>query len=177
MPEEHTNCPRCSRIVGSGTAVCEWCGLDLAAGSQANPISSPGFSPQPALSIVCTNCRAVLPPATRICPTCGHELYMAGYSPVGSWPPVAGGRDPGSPPLMTRSPRGDIATGAFWGLLAGVAALFTSGISLVILWAVCREAFCKYPYYRRGIFYGGAAAALVLMSAFVACFYVVRFVR
>jgi hypothetical protein len=127
--------------------------------------------------IVCANCHAVWPAATRICPTCGYELYMPGYSPVGSWPPVVGGQpvqNPGLPPLMTGRRGGDIAIGVILGLIAGVAALFTAGISVAILLAVFNKPFSKYPYYRRGIFYGGAAAALVYLSAFLTCIYVMR---
>jgi len=75
---------------------------------------------------------------------------------------------------MTRSRGGDIAIGAILGLIAGVAAIFTVGISVAILLAVFYKPFNKYPYYRRGIFYGGAAAALVYLSAFVTCIYVMR---
>jgi len=177
MSEEISKCPRCGRTVSPGDASCEWCGLDLLAGGQSQAVSQPWVVPSPQAGLVCANCRAVWPPSTRICPACGHELYLPGYSPEGSWPPVVGGQplpSPGPPPLMTRSRGGDIATGVFWGLLAGIAALFSSGISIVILLAVFHKPFGKYPYYRRGIFYGGAAAALVLMSAFVACCYVMR---
>ena len=75
---------------------------------------------------------------------------------------------------MTRSRGGDIAVGAILGLIAGVAAVFTVGISLAILLAVFNKPFSKYPYYRRGIFYGGAAAGLVYLSAFLTCIYAMR---
>jgi hypothetical protein len=75
---------------------------------------------------------------------------------------------------MTRSRAGDIAVGAVCGLITLVTAIFTVGISLAILLGAFNKPFSKYPYYRRGVFYGFAAAGLVYLSAFVACVYFVR---
>jgi hypothetical protein len=75
---------------------------------------------------------------------------------------------------MTGSKAGDIVIGLICGLIALATAIFTLGISLAILLAVFNKPFGKYPYYRRGVFYGFAAAGLVYLSAFVACVYFMR---
>jgi len=170
MADEPLKCPRCGWPVNPGETVCESCGQSLTSDNQSDTFGS--LAPPQAPSLACSNCHAIWSPTTRICPVCGNDLYMAGYSPVGTWPPVITGQtllNPSSAPLMTRSRAGDIAIGVVAGLVSCVLAPFSLGITLLHLLVVCRKAFNTYPYYRRGVYYGAVGAMLVLMSPFVYC--------
>jgi len=172
MAEDPIKCPRCSWPVNPGEVVCESCGQNLNSDSQSGTLASPGVAPPQAPSLECSNCRAIWPPTKRICPVCGNDLYLAGYAPVGTWPPAAVGQalpTAGLPPLMTRSRAGDTVIGVIAGLVSCVLAPFSLGITLLLLLVVRRKAFNTYPYYRRGVYYGAAGAILVLMSPFLYC--------